>query len=223
MRFLILIILIFFNLVVFAQRKNYAKFNKRVGVKTYVDFIVGLEANIAYLDKNPNNLYCIYFSPLFNNKYYSGMFFEQKIGVTSANTTTEGNKYYGGNLKYASGGVYLGFYKVFSKKKTRSDFIKRLTRLNVSLKAGLGRDMVLDKVTHQQLDRKDYLLVVIPAIGVERPVSHFIAVGIGANYHLIRRSDRYYSNNGISGLGGYISIRFSLFNNPFVQGKPPGF
>ena len=140
MRHYVIIILIFINLTVFAQHRNYAKFNKRVGIKTYVDFLLGFQTDVAYLDKNPANLLGGYFSSLFNNKYYTGFYYEQKIGVTSANTTFNNDKYYGGDLKFQSGGVFFGFYKVFQKKRTRSDFIKKLTRLNISLKTGLGRD-----------------------------------------------------------------------------------
>jgi hypothetical protein len=219
MRFYSIIILLFINITVFAQQqKLWNKLNKRVGIAIPVDYLVGFEWNLAYMDKNSTNIPLGYFAYLFNSNVFAGIYYEQKTGVTKAKTTRDYSKYLGGNLRYHSLGIYVGKYFVDKKFKNNIFKLKQF-RLNGSIKSGLGRDWILDEFTSLPLERKDYLLIFIPSAGIEIPLGNFISLGFSLNYHIVTRIDIYYSQHQLSGYGGNVSIRFSVFNNPLIKVK----
>jgi hypothetical protein len=222
MRYIFIAILLLVNHVVFSQKTNtkeYKKLHSRVGIRTYMDYIIVFEPNIAFMDQNSNYIYNVSFSTIFYNKYYTGLFFEKKSGTTEAHAERGYYPQYvgnnGGNLRYGNAGVVLGGY-LFKRNKSRADFIRKVARVNYSLKLGIGRLFVEDKNTGKQLyPYQDYLLTCIPSIAVEKAVLRFLSIGVGVNYRYLAKNDVYFKNKDISGPGMFMKIRFSILNSPF--------
>jgi hypothetical protein len=217
MRIFPVLFFIFLSLTNFAQNKSLDIEKK--GNRRYVDFVAGLDPNIAILDGNTNTMLSGYVYFLFINKIYTGIYNERKIGVTSANYTII-SKFKGGNLHYADAGAYIGKFFVLTKgKDQRMPGYNMLWKINFALKLGVGRIWIINKSNNKLYDRINYLLIINPNIGVEYPLSKVISAGFGVNYRMTLNSYVYYKNSDLCGLGAYVNIRFSILNNAKVKGK----
>ena len=215
MRFcLIIILLLSLDITLFAQNrqkrsKGYKKIHTRVGRLIPVNYIFGVEANIAYIDKNSTSLVGVNFAHLFKDNIFGGIYGETKLGVTKANTTLDQNRYLYGNLRYSSMGIFIGKYI----EGPKFSFANYHSRISFSLRSGLGRDYIESPETGEPLNHKDYLHVFIPVVGIEIPVSKFLSFCFAVNYHIVTRIDIYYSKNQLSGLGTCLSLRYSIFKS----------
>ena len=222
MRLFLSLFFLFINLVIYAQEKTESKHVTKKGKKGYADLVAGVNPGIVILDKNLNYFINGYLYNLFSNKLYGGLFLEKKYGTTLANSPIL-QKYVGGNLEYANGGLCIGKYYTIIKKKQEKEEIKMLTRINISLKAGIGRIWLINEAKHMSFNRFNYIAVIIPSAGVERPLTKFISVGGGVNYRLSLMNYIYFKNSTISGPGVYVNMRISLMNNSFMKQQVPAF
>lgn len=221
----ILIFFLFITTTMFSQIMGKAsKRGNKVGKKFFNDLIFAIDPGVARMDNNNTFIVGGYISWLFNNNMYLGINYENKIGITN-NTVTKRNKNDKGNLHYNNPGINYGKYFPLKKKNVSALRIK--TRLNVSLRVGVGSLSINDSITNKPFYNrytKDHLFTVVPAVGFERTISKFFAIGFGANYRFLFRNDFYYEKSkDISGPGIYFALRFSLFNNNWAKNSSPRF
>lgn len=207
MRFYFIGILLLISISVFSQRNRQYK---RVGLNNYNDIIIGVKPGMAFLDKNQNIMIGGYGCFLFNNTFYTGFFFDKKVGVTAANTKNNNSLYFGGNLKFDNAGFVFGGYLNFTRRTLKAVSNHRV-RLNYSIKTGVARLYVNDKVSNKRKSSQEIVKVFTPSLGIEIPITKFLQAGIGGNYYLVKNNIAFYTDKQISGAGGYVNIHINLF------------
>jgi hypothetical protein len=209
---MVLLVLVFHlkNEILPAQNNKRSNQNKRESPDPISKLVSGRKdffsfgLNSKYFDNNFNLLaegtWCHFF---IKGKIFSGIYAESKILSTKAKITLNNNYLKGENLKYGSLGVLCGTQKLKKMK------------ICISLKLGYGRIRFEENYYNKNLNKNDYIYVIIPSIGYKIKINKTTFLNIGYCHHLIGYIDIYFKKNRLTttGEGVFINICFekSLF------------